>query len=265
MYYHTKTKVDVPDSAYFLHIANIYCAYLMDSVASVNQISNYSWLTSDALTTMTKGVKKILKVKYSDKYYFEHYIFYNMKTKSNALISLNGAIDCIDLNANVIYEFKCVEKLQPENHLQLAIYKYIYEKIVDTKHWLRVGNTIIIQRHQLSQLPTSAIITHYNNHCIHLIINGKKVVYPLNTEFIDMVCNNNSNNNSNNNGNKISARLFNILSGEIREISYKIEDMENIMLEVIEHKYCDKKYDEDSVFIAKNKVIKNKYSIQNQT
>ena len=41
--------------------------------------------------------------------------------------NLIGYIDCIDKDNNVVYEFKCVQKLDKTHYLQLAIYMYMYE------------------------------------------------------------------------------------------------------------------------------------------
>ena len=73
---------------------------------------------------MNKCIERLQKLNISKNALFE-----KKKEMENKKELLNrkiiGYIDCID--GNNIYEFKCVDQLEGEHYLQLAIYMYLNE------------------------------------------------------------------------------------------------------------------------------------------
>ena len=102
-----------------LFIATSWNAYTTGYEFKISQIKNYNWLTNDAITRTNKRLSKLLKGDCE----FE----VNLEQNMNGAI-ITGSIDCIEAgDVNIIYEFKCVENIQSEHILQLAIYAWLYK------------------------------------------------------------------------------------------------------------------------------------------
>jgi hypothetical protein len=107
-----------------LYIANYYCSIRNGFLFKLYQINNYDWLTNENLEIAINRISN-LKISKNTEYevYFE---LENVPELFNR--RLKGCIDCIDIENNSIYEFKCTNKLENEHILQLAIYMYLFEK-----------------------------------------------------------------------------------------------------------------------------------------
>jgi AAA domain/UvrD-like helicase C-terminal domain len=102
-----------------LFIATSWNAYTTGYEFKISQIKNYNWLTNDEISRTNKRLSKLL----TGECEFEVNLEQNM---NDALIT--GSIDCIEKgDVNIIYEFKCVENIQSEQILQLAIYAWLYK------------------------------------------------------------------------------------------------------------------------------------------
>jgi hypothetical protein len=107
-----------------LYISNYYCSLRSGFLFKLYQINEYNWITKDNLNLSCNRLSKFI----SNNAIYEHKIeCYFDKLSRPELLNrrLIGYIDCID--DNKIYEFKCVQKLENEHYLQLAIYMYLYE------------------------------------------------------------------------------------------------------------------------------------------
>lgn len=106
-----------------LYISNCWNTSKNGYLFKMYQITNYEWLTEkklndcmDRLTELNISVDSLFECKICAENEIE---LLNRK--------LNGYVDCIDKVNNIMYEFKCVEKLDKEHYLQLAVYMYVYE------------------------------------------------------------------------------------------------------------------------------------------
>lgn len=106
-----------------LYISNCWNAYKSGFLFKIYQIDNYDWLERSKLD---ESVHRLTELDISKTSSFEYEI-----TIKNEIELLNrkliGYIDCLDNENNIIYEFKCVQNLEKEHYLQLAIYMYMYE------------------------------------------------------------------------------------------------------------------------------------------
>jgi hypothetical protein len=106
-----------------LYITNYYCSLRSGYLFKLYQIDEYDWITKDNLDLSYDRLSKFI----SKNAKYEHRIECVPTPYRPELLNrrLEGYIDCID--DNKIYEFKCVQKLENEHFLQLAVYMYLYE------------------------------------------------------------------------------------------------------------------------------------------
>ena len=102
-----------------LFISNCWNSYKNGYLFKIYQITNYNWLEEKELNIF---IKRLNKLNISNNCVFEYKV--NIEKE---IYNLNGYIDCIDKENNVVYEFKCVQKLEKEHFIQLALYMYMYE------------------------------------------------------------------------------------------------------------------------------------------
>ena len=106
-----------------LYISNCWNTYKNGYLFKIYQITNYDWIGNKK---MDECINRLLNLNISKNSIFE----FKLETK-NQIETLNreliGFIDCVDQENNIIYEFKCVQKLEKEHYLQLAFYMYMYE------------------------------------------------------------------------------------------------------------------------------------------
>ena len=106
-----------------LYIANCWNTYKNGYLFKIYQITNYDWLEQKKLD---KCINRLDNLNISISSSFE----YPLKTENETELlnrKLIGYIDLIDEENNTVYEFKCVQKLEKEHYLQLALYMYMYE------------------------------------------------------------------------------------------------------------------------------------------
>lgn len=106
-----------------LYLSNCWNTHKNGYIFKIYQITNYSWLQKNELD---ECMNRLDKLKISMNSLFEYYI---SAENEQELLNRNliGYIDCVDKENNIVYEFKCVQKLEKEHYLQLAIYMYLYE------------------------------------------------------------------------------------------------------------------------------------------
>jgi hypothetical protein len=106
-----------------LYISNCWNTYKNGYLFKIYQITNYDWLKQN---NIDKSINRLSKLNISINSIFE----YKLETENEIELlnrKLIGFIDCIDKENNIIYEFKCVQKLEKDHYLQLALYMYMYE------------------------------------------------------------------------------------------------------------------------------------------
>lgn len=99
-----------------LYLSNMYNAYMSRYIFKTIQITDYDWLSKNELDQTYDRFRKIVSMNTL----FEIPVFCEINN-----IIVYGAIDAIDFDNHVIYEFKCVETLIDEHKLQLIIYSYL--------------------------------------------------------------------------------------------------------------------------------------------
>lgn len=122
---HNINNINIYDlkSEDLLYLSNCWNTYKNGYLFKIYQITNYDWLPENLLH---KCVLRLSKLNISINSIFECGL--TVENKKELLNrKLIGYIDCIDDENNIVYEFKCVQKLEKEHYLQLAIYMYMYE------------------------------------------------------------------------------------------------------------------------------------------
>ena len=104
-----------------LYIANCWNSCKSGYLFKIYQITNYTWLSKDNLD---ECIKRITNLNIANNARFEYRVSIE-NTKELLNRELIGYLDCVD--NNIIYEFKCVNKITKEHYLQLAVYMYMYE------------------------------------------------------------------------------------------------------------------------------------------
>tara|TARA_Y100001958_G_scaffold146384_1_gene126061 strand:+ start:1301 stop:3376 length:2076 start_codon:yes stop_codon:yes gene_type:complete len=115
-----------------LYIANRWCSYKSGFLAKIKQITVYDWLSQENLERCRSRIDTLELTKNVD--FEKKYQIGGQKELFNR--ELIGFIDCKDKNN--IYEFKCVNKLEPEHFIQLAIYAYMNE--MECRHYQMMFN-----------------------------------------------------------------------------------------------------------------------------
>jgi hypothetical protein len=123
MYKLNNINLDKLTTEELLYIANCWTTHKSGFLFKIYQIQQYSWLSTENLLTCINRMEKSLHISVNA-LFEKNYIIENEKELLNRKI--NGFVDCIDNNN--LYEFKCVQTLEKEHFLQLAIYMYQNEK-----------------------------------------------------------------------------------------------------------------------------------------
>lgn len=98
-----------------LRISSLYCSLRSGYIFKSEQITNYNWIDYDDLD---KCMKRFDDLNISPGASYE-----KICTKMLPGRKLCGSVDCVD--GDIMYEFKCVDKLEKTHYLQLAIYMHM--------------------------------------------------------------------------------------------------------------------------------------------
>ena len=159
---------------------------------------------------LKKSIDRIKSLNISTKTEFEKlYILENKKELYNRKII--GYVDCYDKINEKMYEFKCVKKLKDEYYLQLAVYAYLNENYKEEER-----NSIDLRD-----------ILLMGNNIIDKFKEKTDKKEEKETEYY----------------------LYNILTDELKEIKFKMEDLREMMKYLIEEKYFKKYEISDTEFI----------------
>lgn len=113
-------NLTIPD---LLYICNCWLSCNTGYLFKICQIQNYDWI-DDSLAMQL--LLRMCNLNISKTSKFEYEInSYNEPELQGYLI--HGSIDCIDIDNNIVYEFKCVNNIEKQHYLQLALYMYLYE------------------------------------------------------------------------------------------------------------------------------------------
>jgi hypothetical protein len=108
-----------------LYICNAWKTRTDGYLFKIYQIKNYDWLSDKNLKLC---MSRFDTLQISPESVFEKQLEYKIK---NYEIMLHGNVDCLDRQN--VYEFKCVQKLEKEHYLQLALYMFLNESVKENK------------------------------------------------------------------------------------------------------------------------------------
>ena len=108
-----------------LQIATMFGAVTSGYTYKLYQIKAYDWLPEHM---MSQAVKRLEAMQINKEAAFEVELRVDSKTHDELQEKdLQGSMDCVDMAAKKVYEFKCVSHLENAHVLQLALYIYIHE------------------------------------------------------------------------------------------------------------------------------------------
>jgi hypothetical protein len=179
-----------------LYISNCWNTLKNGYLYKICQITNYDWLEQQKLN---ECINRLTELNISINSTFE----YRLESENEIELlnrKLIGFIDCIDKEQNIVYEFKCVQKLEKEHYLQLAIYMYMYElekmkqikKIKEINYETIKRSIVNLQQHKEQIIKKIDInnkkLIDYNNNIVNEETNeysiGDKIKYKIFNEEI---------------------------------------------------------------------------------
>ena len=107
-----------------LFISTLWWSYKENLYHKLVQINEYNWLLKN---TMEFYINRLSELKIDDKCKFENEV--DMKNKR----CITGRMDCYNNDLNILYEFKCKNKIQYEDILQTMIYGYLLDSTYETQ------------------------------------------------------------------------------------------------------------------------------------
>ncbi len=255
-----------------LYIANYYCAKKSGFLYKIYQITNYNWLSQENLNI---AYERLVQLGISKKAKYEQY-FEISKLSELLDRRLYGYVDCID--GNNIYEFKCVNKLENEHYLQLAVYMFLYESNI-RKQANNVTAVQIITNPNKTNMPDL-----YLDMIAYLEINNKKLLTEtraverarledLNNRIMTLIAQqfghltgqtettNNSKTSTKTDSNSETNNyfLYNILTDEMEQISCSYENLKAMCKYLFHAKYLGSKEIPDDIFIKTVCEVLTKY------
>lgn len=232
------------DTYTLLKLSNLYNSKVNKLIYKINQISEYSWLSQENLNNSITRLEKII----SPNSNFEVKITVSKRQELHDR-KLIGYIDCIDKKS--LFEFKCVNNLDPIHILQTAIYMYMYIVYNNIKN-NKTEKYIELQNSKINVIKQINIINNFSDKYLDIIAKYKFTIDKDNILVIKML---------KNKLNKINIELqkeldvgynfnlYNILTKEHIKISASIESLEKMIDELIIYKFFNKKKTSDKIFV----------------
>lgn len=106
-----------------LYICNCWLACNNGYLFKICQIKKYDWLTDEVIINCLLQMSKLNISKNSS---FEFGLLIDNEIELLEY-SIQASFDCLDIENNILYEFKCTNEINKSHLLQLAIYMYMYE------------------------------------------------------------------------------------------------------------------------------------------
>ncbi len=239
-----------------LYITNYYCAKKSGFLYKIYQITNYNWLSQENLDL---AYNRLVQLGISKKAKYEQY-FEISKLSELLDRRLYGYIDCID--GKNIYEFKCVNKLENEHYLQLAVYMFLYESNIRKQ----ANNTTAVQI--ISNPNKTNMPDLYLDMVAYLEINNKKLLtetkavertrlQDLNNRIMTLIAQqfgHLTKQEEKTQTNKTESEpnnyyLYNILTDEMEQISCTYENLKEMCKYLFHAKYFGSKEVPDDIFL----------------
>ncbi|AYV79119.1 MAG: putative helicase/exonuclease [Faunusvirus sp.] len=142
-----------------LYIANMWYCQTSGYTYKLMQIKYYDWLEQEKLN---KCIERLERYITNDGVYERDIIIENQPELRNR--RLMGYIDCI--NNNNVWELKCVQQLEHEHMLQLALYMYLILKDHEIKSNVKLSGTFGATKNKSLSIAKSTV--QPNNYQYHL-------------------------------------------------------------------------------------------------
>ena len=230
-----------------LYITNRWTTFKNGYLFKIKQITDYSWLSQNDVDRCMKNLEKL---NISDKAIFEKKLVIENKPE---LLNrkITGYMDCLDYNK--IYEFKCVGELENKHYLQLAIYAYINE--ITQAEYVKRYNANLTKDY--SSVMVGDIITFNGGYGYveKKFPNGDIHIKNLVTLEVTVV-NNGSLENKEKTKRNNSYYMYNILTDELNEMEYDIDNLKKMMEYLIYNKYVNKVKKTDKEFLLNVEKLK---------
>jgi hypothetical protein len=243
-----------------LYIATFYVSLSSKYLFKSFQISDYNWLTID---TLNLCIDRLNSLNISNNIVFEKsYCLADAEVLLNR--KLCGRVDCFDDDNNVLYEFKCTDKLEKEHYLQLACYMYLdlMEKQKLVKNIKNSVNDEVAYKFNEDDEDNIGIITKIlKNGTINIknSITGKTDKVNE-TDIIENVTQTENLQNM-----TTKYYLYNILTDQLDEIVGDLENIKKMMTYIIQCKFGDSAKISDDEFLNKVRLLKQKYENNTKT
>ena len=114
----------VVSSSSILSMASCWLTHLDGLYNRLMQIRTFDWITDETLSQCISRMQSTITITPSS--YFEYMVETPIRPDGFPEMALRGSIDCLDVENNVMYEFKCVSALEDEHFVQLALYIYLF-------------------------------------------------------------------------------------------------------------------------------------------
>ena len=115
---------------HYLRAGNVYQGIVNELYNKIHQITKYEWLTQEMVDICHLNMSEHIE----DDSDFEIPIEYEYVSDVGTLL-ITGIMDCDD--GKTIWEFKCVEKIQLEHKLQLALYAFLWQNTKQSEFGVR--------------------------------------------------------------------------------------------------------------------------------
>ena len=258
-------KFELPD---ILKIANYWNCYKEGLNYKTKQIVDYKWLEENKVNECLERLKERI----SDNAQYEVHYIENDKPELNGR-TLVGFIDCID--NNVVWEFKCVNNLDSEHILQLAIYMYLH-KVNQVNNDTRdtISNKLMTILQQLNELEYNLQVNKkYYDYTIVKISPNDIITYKTSTRkslktnrhlFVEEVKKKLTElkikyENILLNSGEYKYQLWNILDNHTIEIDASTQKLQEMISYLIKKKYYSNQKDTNEIFMKKMKEIRSQY------
>lgn len=252
--YGSENAITIPE---FMYLTALYMSTKDKYVFRVTQIKSFDWMDEATVSAAIARMEELELKKPS----FENTMVVPFQHKGREH-AIAGITDCED--EDIIYEFKFTDDLDTVHELQLATYAWMWEEMFKSRMcvWerelenptiIRVGDEITFTE----DITATKSIKSYRGVISHIYVNGKinvktRIGSALKTKKIELaaVTANHTYAAQPPVWKRMQARLYNIKTGEMREIHYQHDT-----LSIMVHRLLDMKKDAiqaltDEQFIA---------------
>ena len=156
----------------YLKIVNVYISMKENLYFKIAQIKKYNWLTENDIKLLMLNMNKHIKKDDHTNMVYEYPIIDSSDDLSHKNIDaftaeqigkvrFTAIVDAV--NEDIVWEFKCVDSLEPEHLLQLVIYSWIWKISCEDEYGDRIFKIMNIKSSEVQTLK-------YNSEIINTIM-----------------------------------------------------------------------------------------------